>query len=378
MSARQRAEGDPAPCAARGYVVLCSTQRSLREHHERVARAAIAERIAVLLGYAYAGDHDASARYDAPLYFVPDDTLGIADARALGIRGATDLFGGVVPHAFVATKAITHPLVDAESAAPAGWPRDLGARLEGCVLRGYTAFTRADAREAAARLLAFGPARVKRSRGVGGTGQTRIASQAEADAAIAALDARELAEDGLVIEQNLDEPTTYSVGEVRLGALTIAYHGTQRLTRNHHGHEVYGGSRLEVVRGAFAALLGLDLDVDVRRAIELAMRYDAALSAEFPSLVASRRNYDTVQGQDRDGRLHRGVLEQSWRIGGASAAEVAALEAFSCDADLRRVRAATHETYSADDPPPGARIHFRGRDESIGGFLTKYSLIENT
>ena len=78
--------------------------------HEACTRAEIARRLARLLGCDYGGEHDPTARYDASAYFVPSDTLTSAVATSLGIRSAEDLFGGVVPAAFVATKTITHPL----------------------------------------------------------------------------------------------------------------------------------------------------------------------------------------------------------------------------------------------------------------------------
>ena len=45
--------------------------------------------------------------------------------------------------------------------------------------------------------------------------------------------------------------------------------------------------------------------------------------AAFPGLFASRCNYDVVTGADGVGKHHSGVLEQSWRAGGASGAEIA-------------------------------------------------------
>jgi hypothetical protein len=109
--------------------------------------------------------------------------------------------------------------------------------------------------------------------------------------------------------------------------------------------------------------------------ISKAVACDAAISNEFPQFFASRRNYDVACGRGRDGEPICGVLEQSWRFGGASAAEIAALEAFRADPALDVVRASTHEVYSADEPPPHARVHFRGDDASVG-FLTKYTTIE--
>jgi hypothetical protein len=54
----------------------------------------------------------------------------------------------VVPHSVVATKTITHSLLDAKSRAPAGWSVEFPRRVAGVVLDGRSAFTREDARVA--------------------------------------------------------------------------------------------------------------------------------------------------------------------------------------------------------------------------------------
>ena len=93
-------------------------------------------------------------------------------------------------------------------------------------------------------------------------------------------------------------------------------------------------------------------------------------------MFASRRNYDVLRGRDARGQWHCGVLEQSWRIGGASGPEVAALEAFRADPGLRAVHARSTEAYGADaKPASGAIVHFHGVD-SRAGPLAKYTFVE--
>ena len=176
------------------------------------------------------------------------------------------------------------------------------------------------------------------------------------------------------VEEHLAEAVTFSVGCVTCGGQAIAYSGTQRTTRNSRGHEVYGGSALSVVRGGFAALLDSDLAADPRAAVELAQRYDAAAFASYPMAFASRRNYDVLFGRDAHGRVRGGVLEQSWRIGGASAAEVLALAAFRADRARTRIHCATVEIYDDRCPvPDGAFVYYRDVDPTVGP-LTKYAL----
>nr|MBF6624225.1 DUF3182 family protein [Stutzerimonas stutzeri] len=180
----------------------------------------------------------------------------------------------------------------------------------------------------------------------------------------------------LVLESNLDRVTTFSVGQVRVATQVLSYYGTQRLTQDNAGETVYGGSDLVVVKGDFDALLKLDLPDKTRLAISQAQVYDAAASACFRNFHASRRNYDIAQGVDGRGRACSGVLEQSWRIGGASGAEVAALEAFSQGGKAGVVRASTVELYGETKPvPEGATLLFRGEDEEVG-FITKYATVE--
>jgi hypothetical protein len=344
--------------------------------HERATRAGIAERLAALKGFDFAGEYDPAARYPGPVYLVPSDTLiGLKAAAALGVRGEHDLFGGVVPHAFIATKAITHPLVRPEAQAPPGWSPGFGRRVSDAVLAGFTAFTPRDARRAGSRLLERGPVRLKPVRATGGRGQIVVADAAGLETALGAMDPVELSGHGLVLEEDLIDVTTYSVGQVRVAELVATYWGMQRLTPDNHGAKVYGGSELFVARGGFEALSGLDPPGEAGLAVAQAQVYDAAAAEHFPGLFASRRNYDIAQGLDAEGRRRSGVLEQSWRIGGASGAEVAALEAFRAEPTLRAVRAITVEVYGGGaEPPPQATVYFRGVDERDGPLL-KYALV---
>jgi hypothetical protein len=207
-------------------------------------------------------------------------------------------------------------------------------------------------------------------------GQKVITNETELDTAIVGLDKDDLHHHGVVLEQNLEAPVTYSVGEVRLREHHIAYFGTQRVTTNNHGEEVYGGTDLTLIRGAIRDLLALDLTHSVRTAVMQALEYDEAITRAFPSFFASRRNYDVVQGRDEQGRCLSGVLEQSWRYGGASAAEVAALGEFAEKPGLDIVRASTHELYGADAAaPPDADIYFDGDDSNVGRVL-KFCIME--
>jgi len=168
---------------------------------------------------------------------------------------------------------------------------------------------------------------------------------------------------------------TFSVGEIALGSLTVSYHGTQRIVTDNNGRPVYGGSDLVCVRGGWKVLDALPMTPDVRAAVAAAKRYDAA-TEEFPGFMASRRNYDVAQGIAADGRARSGVLEPSWRIGGASTAELAAAAAFVRDPYLQIVRASHVEEYGRDrQPPANAVVDFQGEDPEAGPLL-RYTVVK--
>ncbi len=361
------------PVTAVGYST--SSECAGPNSHEAVTRAAVSRKVAALLGLNFAGENDPTESYAGPLYFIPDETLvGLELARSLGITREHDLFGGVVPQPFVATKAISHPLIHLDARAPVGWSTEFGRRVQDAVLSGYSVFTAEDARLAYSRLLEIGPARVKAVHAKGGHGQTVVANMAELEAVLGGIEPAELANHGLVLEENLTDVTTHSVGQIRVSDLIATYYGTQRLTPDNDGKQVYGGTDLVAVPGGFDRLLRLDLPEAVHTAVVQACHYDSAAEACFPGIILSRRNYDVAQGVGSDGRGRSGVLEQSWRLGGASGAEVAALEIVQADPDVKAVRATCFEVYgTGHEPPRDATVYFQGHDAKVGP-LTKYTV----
>jgi hypothetical protein len=117
------------------------------------------------------------------------------------------------------------------------------------------------------------------------------------------------------------------------------------------------------------------MEADVRAAVAEAKMYDQAMS-EYPGFMASRRNYDIGQGFDADGRRRSGVFESSWRIGGASSAELAALAAFARDPSMQIVGASHVEEFGKNrQAPANAIIHFQGEDPDAGPLL-RYTVVK--
>lgn len=356
------------------FPVLAGT---MNNEHDRVARAELARRIARLGGATFVEHEPSTVREpDDPHHtlFIPPGTIELAVAVQLGIRNESQIYGGVVPHGFVGSKVITHPLFQPNDSIPTGWRPELGAALAPYVLSGWSAFDIDTVRAASLDLLQHGSIRLKEVEATAGLGQYVATSPQGLEEAIAQLDAKNIARHGVVIEQNLDNVVTYSVGMTCLFGETISYWGTQRLATNNEGAVVYGGSTLHVVRGGFQQLAALELADDLKQAIEKAIAYDAIVSKFYPELMASRRNYDVAAGVNATGEMRVGVLEQSWRAGGASGAEIAAFEAFARDRERSTVTCATMEIYGeVDAAPEGSTLYYSGIDP-VAGPMTKYAM----
>src|SRR5579884_2418899 len=193
--------------------------------------------VAKLLHSQFAGNFDPQATYEKPIYYIPARTLvmSIEEAYALGINSPEDLMGGIVPAAYVGTKAITHSLISNEAHRPDGWSQAFTEAVRDIVLPGFSVFSKEDALQAGTRLLEAGEVRFKPASGRSGRDQAVIASRADLVHHISRMDPQELQTYGLVLERNLRDIDTLSVGTLLLDGHYISYYGTQRMTLNNQG-----------------------------------------------------------------------------------------------------------------------------------------------
>ncbi|MFW9080539.1 DUF3182 family protein [Pseudomonas sp. P2757] len=358
-------------------LVVAHSVRPGAPQHEVQTNKALARWLAQILGFKFGGSYDAQKHRGRDLYLLPTQTLvGAAAAQELGVKGPDDLWDGFVEHDFICTKAISHGLRSPQAHAPQGWSPLFSERVRNVVLDGLSVFALEDARPAAEHLLHGGPIRIKPIHACAGRGQEVINSLDTFDQVLARADAEQLFADGVVLEQDLSQVITHSVGQTFIADKVLSYCGDQYLTKDAHDEDVYGGSNLLVVQGGYDALLALDLSDDVRLAIEQARIFDAAADEAYPRFYASRRNYDIAQGLDSNGKQRSGVLEQSWRMGGASSAEVAALQSFVNDPSMRAIRVSSVETYIDQALPADAIEVYRGPAEN-SDFLLKYVTVKS-
>lgn len=355
-------------------IAVCTD--GLTDGHELATHEALARYLAEALNLDFTADRSTRA---SGICLVPQQTLiGENEKRRFSIEGEDDLFGGWVPHDWMATKAIAHDLVEEDRGGLEDFDGRFADRAGHLTLKGYVACSRDGMRRACRSILErCGSVRLKPIHANGSRDQQVVQNVSEVDAWLERQASEEVLRDPVVIEENLEDVITYSLGTASVAGRTIAYCGSQYLTHDNQDGTAYGGSDLLVANGGWEALLELPLDASRREAVLLARDFDRLAGTFLPTFVASRRNYDVALGRGRLGARRLGVLEQSWRIGGASGAEIAALAAFAREPDKVSVHASTVERYgSGEEPPSEARIIYAGEDPTVGPLL-KYVTVED-
>ena len=348
--------------------VVC---RSSDSPHNVASVEALAARLCALTGRQLLPTRQSFDENDET-FFIP--TFALVRQDGIPEMPVDRFYGGIVHHGFMATKLVTHPHWHDHDNLPEGWTGHFAACLEDCVLPGFSVFSHRHALEAASVLLKKHKIRFKNPYASGGKDQKVIDTARALDDFLATVPDGDMA-NGLVVEENVENSTTYSVGQVQLENLVGSYLGRQYTSRDKDGNEFYAGSRLRVVRGGWDALLQLLQSPVACKIVENARRYDEA-ARQHLGLIASRSNYDVLVGPITENGVRCGVLEQSWRVGGASPAELLAMEKLMQDKTVTAVQAILRESY--DQTPPFRDddfIVYAGADD-FGRPLHKYTRIE--
>lgn len=349
---------------------ICVVSQPSDSRHVVASVEAIAARLAKLTGARLGSTAQHFDDADRT-FFVPTFSLIRQSHPELD---ANQFWGGCVDQEFMTTKLATHPAWAEEDALPTGWKPQFARDLEGAALIGFSVFSYDHAARAGAFLLDKRKIRLKDPYASGGKKQSVVQNNHELEAFLRSLPESDFSR-GMVIEEDIENSSTYSVGQISLTGLTMSYLGRQYSANDRSGESVYAGSRLYVVRGDWEALrTRLRMPV-AHRIIESARRYDSAAEQHF-GLVASRKNYDVLVGPVTEDGFCCGVLEQSWRVGGASPAEILALEALTADNSVSALKVVVRETYGAA-PQLAADdfVVYAGEDDQ-GQPLHKYARIE--
>lgn len=277
-------------------------------------------------------------------YFVPSKPLKVDQASKLGIREKGDLFGAVVRDMSHGNKSVLHVTIPNSNLAGQAYSSDFAFRIRDAVLPGYTTFSFDEALQAYKILFSeFGSVRVKDPSESDASGQYVFMTEEDLAIFLRQYGTEKLGTEGLIVEANLCETRTLSVGQIFLGADYYSYVGSQNSV-THEGRSKYGGTKLKMVRGLLTDLAKTEVDSNVTKAISQAERVLNAFSIYEP--ILSRANFDVVQGFDGEGRFLSGITDQSFRLGGASPAEVLAIKELNAKASNKFVVSSVNLEYS--------------------------------
>lgn len=281
---------------------------------------AVAKRIASLLG----GEMRETVDSRSKVYYVPFAAVHSDLATDKGIVGLGDLYGGIVREYQHADKAILHLLPSANAVHPAWYSPNFAESVRDVVLPGYTAFTYDDIEDGFNLMRSDGfSVRLKDPANTGGLGQHLIRSVEDLAETMTAYEGK-LPNTGVVLEADLHDPVTITIGYVNIGGIVYSWHG-RPYDVEHDGMMRFSGNELTVVRGGLEVLREHSADPHDRLAIDQAERVFDAYS--LLGTVVSRATLDAVQGTACDGAFLSGITDPSLRPSASSAAEVRAIEA---------------------------------------------------
>lgn len=328
----------------------------------------IASKIANLRGGCGVEEFVPSSMNPDRYYFIPIYPLVAPQAEKLGIRGPEDFYGGVLPVTYMTGKGVTHGLVRGDSTKPTGWVEEFPHAISSTVLPGFTVFSEGDAVVAAKKLAQEGlTPRGKRAAATSGYDQYIIRNEKDLERALGDISHDELKRDGYVIEANLENPITLIIGQAEIDGMFVSYYGKQRSTKDTKGKEyAFGGSDLFMVQGKLRDLQeqikGKNLPY-AELAIEQVIKFDDHAMNSL-GMFGSRRTYDVIQGSS-SGDFYSGVTDPSWRLGGSSASEILALQAFRKNPNLKVVIGSTNNIFYDRRASRSSRYYYQTLDKNL-------------
>jgi hypothetical protein len=321
-----------------------TSERPFRNYYEE-RNGTVARKIAEHLGVPYTGEVEGLIA--DTLYLVPPRTLDRNQRRLLQ-RDEENIYGAALDSLDHVGKAILHPTVS--QMQPVFYSYDFANQVtqQGLVLPGYTAFSAIDALSAYRSDLPYGY-RLKPPHLSDGHGQIAIEDEQHLQSLLEQMDDAFLREHGVVMEANLNDPQTISVGFARIGRDTysfIAHQKDDRVLEDGIERSRYLGANITAVRGNLDDLRLVAPHKD-REAVEKSAAFYNAYSHFNP--LATRLSFDCLSGYDNRGERYSGITDITGRLGGTCPAIMEAMRYFSQHPQERNVSAQVTLNYDPQD-----------------------------
>lgn len=248
------------------------------------------------------------------------------------------------------TKTLLHPVFG--NPKPEAHDVSFAEEVKDTVLPGFSAFTKKSALQTYIKLFRNDETNVrfKHPKKSDSDGQTVVHSTEETRKIITTHFDSEDENLGLVLETNVIDPQTISIGEIVIGGVTYSRIGFQDEVENNEGNTVFGGGVVHVIEGSLSDLVSKrDGDND---AITLALR-QAHTVLEAVRSRTTTSNYiacDVIQGTDVSGNLISGVTDLTLRTGGMTGAELIAIREMGTSGNKEQVAHVRLDYQASEDP----------------------------
>ena len=309
-------------------------QMPFRNYYEQ-RNGRVARDIAGFCGIDYVGCDGGS--YDkGSLYLVPAKTVTKRQAEILGASDDESFYGGAVEHRAHVGKAILHSTNSLK--VPRFYSAEFACSVSDLVLPGITCFSRGDV--AVGFEKSFNETvRLKVSEASDGHGQFLIRDTGELSTAMSTMSDREISESGVVLESNVFDGMTVSVGVLKVAGGVYGFVAKQKNDiAPEDGRNRYIGAEIYVVRDGMEGLMRDGMLMDrYGRAVMAGNSFLGRYSYFEP--IFSRVSFDYLQGLNSRGEMVGGITDITGRLGGSCPAVMQGISVLRGNREVLRVLA---------------------------------------
>jgi hypothetical protein len=299
-----------------------TTSQPFRNYIEQ-RNGQVAQDLATYFGIPFLGTQNGQG---GDFYYVPAKTVEASDAIKLGIENSRDLYGAIASKRTATGKSILHPSVS--NITPDFYNPEFAELIQDLVLPGFVGFNPLDILKGYNFFSRSFPARLKLSNESDGLGQFPIQDKLHLEQIIEKIDPSIIAEEGVVLEPELQNPKTISVGFAQIGTKLLSFIAKQKNDVADDDGQLrnrYLGAVVTVVSGdleqlqTIEGLSEIDLEA-VTKCIQFNQHYQKNMD-----IIASRLSYDFLFGQNDQGQIFSGITDITGRLGGTCPAIMMAL-----------------------------------------------------
>ena len=305
----------------------------------------MAKNIAEYLGLPYFSEEEKLSLDGRSIYYVPPTTQVKEQTTPLGIETPQDFYGLTIENINQVGKAVLHESIS--KSVPGFYSSFFARAVKDLVLPGVTVFSREDLGKGFELLKKKGlfSIRLKPPDKSDGHGQHALKDIGHLKKLLVDVKDEEIVSKGLILEVNLKEAKTISVGFATLGKDTFSFIALQKNDiAKEDGRNRYLGAHARIVRGEMQELTGVVENEVEQSALETSIKFYDKYRLFNP--IASRLSFDFLYGYDSKGNLLSGVTDITGRLGGTCPAITLSALEFKNHPSLSAIRSEVSLNYS--------------------------------